>query len=386
MKHTRQKDGKLYNHCWTLGSTGGLQMLSRTLLAHVAPMLTIQFENLATGALCYLLNRYEPAAKAFIRLARQAAPYLPERLEFRTQVRWEAGVIPDMVGLHNNVQVLHIESKFWAQLTRNQPVSYINLLPESPGGLLLFICPAKRTLHLWDEITGCCSSAGMAVGPTTLLAPGFQATSVGRQRQLALVTWEMLLSKLEFAIARTDQAAGIADLDQLRGLCERIEHEELKPVSLHDPVASGDHYMEDLNRFADDIVDGLVAGGHAQIGGYRATPGAGYYKRYMMFHGLRDWCVEWNLDYPKRFEHTSLWLTTTVTRPLKHRLTQFASLLSIPCHFVDNQLLIPLSGSEGLGRTELLRDVIQKIEQVGLLLEKTAAGEGSPLRPTTRRS
>jgi hypothetical protein len=104
----------------------------------------------------------------------------------------------------------------------------------------------------------------------------------------------------------------------------------------------------------------------------------------MTFRGLMNWCVEWNLDYLGRFGHTSLWLTNTVTRPLKHRLTKFASLLPGPYHFVDNQLLIPLGGFDGLARTELLHDVIQNIVQVGLLLQASSAEEGASLRPTTR--
>jgi hypothetical protein len=344
-------------------------------------MTTIQLENLATGALYYLLTRYQAAAQAFLHLIRQAAPSLPEPLEFQTQARWEDGGIPDMIGLHNDVQVLLIESKFWAPLTRNQPVTYINRLSSSVGGLLIVICPAERTSRLWAEITDRCSSAGMVLGAMTRLSPGFQTSTVGHQRQLALVTWDVLLSSLESALKTAGEVKGIADVDQLRGLCERIDQEELKGVSL---VASGDHWKKELNRMVDAIVDGLVRRGHAHTGGYRATPGPGYYKRYMTFHGLRDWCVEWNLDYLDHFGRTSLWLTTTVKKPLKARLTQLASHLSGPYHFVGKQLLIPLCGSDGLARTELLNEVLNKAEEVGLHLEKTASGDGDPLRPTTR--
>jgi len=357
------------------------RMLSRTLLAHVAPLSTVQVENLATNALDYLFTKYPAAAEAFVGLARQAAPSLPEPLQFRTQARWEDGAIPDMVGLHDKVQVLLIEAKFWAGLTSNQPVTYLNRLPESSGGLVLLICPAQRTQRLWEQVTGRCSAAGMVMSPTTVLKPGFQATSVGPQRYLAQVTWDVLLSELESAMSEAGRAEGVTDLDQLRGLCERIDEEALRPLSLLDSSESAEL---DLTCFVDEIVSGLVASGHAQTEGYRATPGAGYYKRYMKLHGWGNWCVEWNVDYISRFGQTSLWLSTTMNKAQKLRLEQLGSLLGDRCRVAGTQFLIPLAGPDGFARIELLQDVMEKISEVRQSFVASAHEDGSAQRPATR--
>ncbi len=87
-------------------------MSGRTLLAHIAPMTTIQLENLATGALYYLLTKYPPAADAFHEFLVPAAPSLPPGLQYRTQAVVTGGGIPDMVGLLDGAEVLLVESKF----------------------------------------------------------------------------------------------------------------------------------------------------------------------------------------------------------------------------------------------------------------------------------
>jgi hypothetical protein len=359
-------------------------MTPRTLLAHVAQMSTIQLENLATSALYFLLTRYPLAAQGFINLAKQAAPFIPDSIQFKTQARWEDAGIPDMVGTHSDVEVLLVESKFWAHLTSNQPVTYIKRLSPSVGGLLLFICPTERFTRLWAEITNRCLSKKIMLSATTHLSPGFQVSTIDDQTRLAILTWDVLLSSLESVLATAVQSTGVADVDQLRGLCERIDQEELKGLDLLDPVISGDQWKQDLNRMVDDIVDVLVARSHGPAGRYRATPGQGYYKRYMTFHGMVNWCVEWNLEYLGRFGQSCLWLTTTMYTTVKARLLGLASLLQSPYHFVGNQLIIPLGGADGLSRSELLIQILNQVEEVALHLESTSPKEDDPQHPTTR--
>ena len=69
-----------------------------SLLAHVAPGLTTQFENLATESLLYILQRYGTAYEAFVDVVSTTGCDPPRDLAFRTQVHMQHGSIPDLVG------------------------------------------------------------------------------------------------------------------------------------------------------------------------------------------------------------------------------------------------------------------------------------------------
>jgi hypothetical protein len=101
-----------------------------SLLAHVAPGLTTQFENLATESLLYLLRSYREAHQAFVELVSTIGYVPPSDLRFDTQVHMQHGNIPDLVGsTEDKTGVLLVESKFWAPLTPNQPTGYLRRLP-----------------------------------------------------------------------------------------------------------------------------------------------------------------------------------------------------------------------------------------------------------------
>ena len=70
-----------------------------------------------------------------------------------TQVTYEDGSCPDMVGYdRNGAKRLLVESKFWATLLRGQASGYFQLLNDEGPGVLLFIAPNIRIDTLWAEI------------------------------------------------------------------------------------------------------------------------------------------------------------------------------------------------------------------------------------------
>ena len=80
-------------------------------------------------------------------------PELPE-LQFRTQHSVE-NVRPDMWGFDGGSPRVFIENKFWAGLTENQPVNYLQHLAEyEQPSLLLMVAPEARQDTIWHELTG----------------------------------------------------------------------------------------------------------------------------------------------------------------------------------------------------------------------------------------
>jgi len=93
-----------------------------------------EYENVATEALAYILNSSESARKGMMKVLRNIAPDMPD-LQFRTQqtegsLQTEDNIRPDMTGYHESETRVFFENKFWAGLTENQPISYLDKLIE----------------------------------------------------------------------------------------------------------------------------------------------------------------------------------------------------------------------------------------------------------------
>ena len=110
-------------------------------------------ENLATEALCFILNQSAAARRGFIEvLERVIGRSLPD-LVFYTQAADSDGTIPDLVGRDSSGRpVFYVESKFWAGLTDSQPVGYLRRLQHESGLGLIVLAPANRLVTLWPSL------------------------------------------------------------------------------------------------------------------------------------------------------------------------------------------------------------------------------------------
>lgn len=90
--------------------------------------LSEQNEDVATDALAYILESSDAAKKGMMKLLTGACPDLPI-LRFRTQ-QTEGSIRPDMWGFAGSDPRVYVENKFWAGVTDNQPVSYLNQIGD----------------------------------------------------------------------------------------------------------------------------------------------------------------------------------------------------------------------------------------------------------------
>ena len=130
-------------------------MAERSLLGFISTKLSSSPENIATEALCYILQNSKNARSGLVKYLTPLID-LKSDVFFRTQVIGEKKEIPDLVGVDfENHEILIIESKFWAGLTSNQPVTYLKRLPQR-SAMLLFIAPDRRLPTLWPELRRRC--------------------------------------------------------------------------------------------------------------------------------------------------------------------------------------------------------------------------------------
>lgn len=201
-----------------------------TIFSHIIQKRLSQVnEDVATDALGYILQSSELARGGMMKFLKIIGGELPD-LHFYTQ-KAEDSIRPDMWGLANSEPYVFIENKFWAGLTDNQPVSYLEHLAKyDHKTILLFVAPAKREETLWRELLRRLTNAGIEIdkqdAPPGVLRSG--ETNLGPI--LSLTSWSNLLSKLSESVS--DDLSAKGDIAQLRGLCEVIDKNAFTPISL----------------------------------------------------------------------------------------------------------------------------------------------------------
>ena len=254
-----------------------------TLLAYLVPRLTGRVEDTATDALAFILNKSAACRAALDRLL-QDADFNPEPIaRVETQVTYQDGSRPDMVGYgHSDAKRLVVESKFWASLQEGQASGYFQQLQEPGPAVLLFIAPDSRIDTLWAEIRRQMENGEGGVQlelvQPTERAP--RARVVGTDKRLILVSWDRLLSSL----AAADDTRVASDIQQLRSLARYQDEEAFQPIHPEEIALALPRRIRGLNRLIDDVVVARgVQEGWMTTTGLKATPQREGYGRYFRY-------------------------------------------------------------------------------------------------------
>lgn len=193
----------------------------QTVFSHIIQKrLSRENENVATEALAYIIGYSKEARNGMMKLLRGVVPEIPE-LRFQTQ-QTEGNDRPDMWGYDKAEPRVFVENKFWASLTENQPVSYLNRLAMySQPTLLLVVVPEAREQTLWRELTHRLTDADISAGDRGDVPDIVRSVSTGIGPVLALTSWTRLISALERETVDDQRAR--SDLFQLRALCKAAD-------------------------------------------------------------------------------------------------------------------------------------------------------------------
>ena len=206
--------------------------MDKSLFGHLAFRFVSQTENLATESLNYILNSSKTANESFRNLIK-----IYNNLQiigpvfFKTQVNDEDKAFADLVCFDKDyTPVCIIESKFWAGLTENQPVAYLKRLKNGTPGLLLFICPVKRISTLWRELLIRCKDSSLM--PTEIPTQShIRCAKINDVHSIGIISWIDLLSFLDRELSISGETRTISDLQQLKGLCARMEQDAFIPLT-----------------------------------------------------------------------------------------------------------------------------------------------------------
>ena len=237
-------------------------------------------EPTATKALAYILRSAPDIARAFADGVLDLPEFTPGRIVSELA---HGNARPDItIDDADGATRAFVENKFWAGLTDQQPVAYLKALPED--GTLLFIVPGQRIPTVWSQLKKRCRDAGL-----DLTDESNRRVRIGT-RSMSVASWNHVLGLLRNAADAGRHDAIGCDVQQLRGLTDRVDSYAFLPLR-PDEITEVETAQRLINysNLVQHIVERLVEDGIARIDGVRYDHG--YYKagRYLYVHRFGLW-------------------------------------------------------------------------------------------------
>lgn len=262
-----------------------------TLLAKLAPLFGAQTENLAVEALGHILSGSEALREVLATVVRAGGADVGPIARVATQAALDGGERPDLVGFDaDGTGRVLVEAKFWAGLTDNQPVGYLDRLGNACGSgpsALLFVAPEARMESLWSELRRLieASKCGLRFDQSKRKS-AIRSADVGADRWLMLVSWKYLLGGME---VQAGDAHTKMDIQQLRGLAERQDEEAFLPLRREEFAPEIPRRLRGLRRLVDDATDRARAKGLLDTEKLNVTSKPWGYGRYVRIAGQTAW-------------------------------------------------------------------------------------------------
>ena len=334
-----------------------------SLLSFIALRHTQGLEDVATDALSFILTRSKSARGALSEFLGDNVESLPIA-KVNTQAFLEQSyAYPDMALFDSDGAVTaYVESKFWAQLTHNQPVTYWEALPKDRRTVLLFVAPQSRVDEnwLWDELVTKLRDAEHQLGPAVRSENGIYAPSTTIPRRLMLTSWNVLLE----AIAQRIKQDGDAQTG--------FEIAELQALALTAVQGKSDDRNDDFKSLLVEAVARLRESGWANTDGLTVGQGFGYYGRYLRLAGIHAWLGTVD-EVVKQEPDKLLWLSlynatgnvtlAEVRSKLASRVESSLRLLS----WMRVNVSIPLP--QGADRQATLNAIVSELESIAKLID-----------------
>lgn len=159
----------------------------------------------------------------------------------------------------------------------------------------MFLVPRNRVEMISAELETRLGVQHTMAGPFTVIDRD--------GRRVVVVSWGHTLAQLQVAFEDARDAQGIADLAQLRGLCDRADVEAILPIAAEEVGSDRGRRLHDFCDLVDQVTNALVAVAAADTRGLRASGGKGWYGRYMKAPGgtqlrLAVSAADWGYRYP----------------------------------------------------------------------------------------
>ena len=344
-----------------------------SLLGHIAVRHTVGKEDVATSALSFIVNRSDSAKAVLSTFLGDDSGSLPVAKSSVQSFLEASGAYPDMAlrDADNNL-LAYVESKFWANLTDNQPVTYWEALPTDRRSALLFIAPQYRVndTNLWEELVDRLRAAGHELGEATRSDGIISASAIPGQRRLMLTSWKHLLGLMAAKAKQDGERQTSFEIAELQGLARA--------------VISGkrDTSGDDFRILLAEVVGALRESGWANTDGLTVGQGLGFYGRYMRLAGAYVWLGSVT-EVTKNSPDKPLWLSFySLNGDVKRdeARTILRDRVEHPKGFQDRNLAnVPVPFPEGKDDEAILERIVNEIEQIAKIIDPNGPtyGRGS---------
>ncbi len=348
---------------------------AQSLLSLIARGYAAGREDAATEALCFILSRSDSARDEFAKFVGGNGQPLPIA-RFSTQ-QLVNRAYPDMACFDDDDNhVAFVESKFWASLTRRQPVDYWEALPDDRSATLLFLAPASRIVgidedSLWGVLVERLRNADYSLGPVNQGKGFVTAKSTDGKHRLMLTSWDALLDRLAHRIEKDGDGQACFELAELRGLaCDAIKDDDpISDANLKKLIADA---VKQLKESGWANTEGLAVGGtvgehYARffcLGG--AITGLRIDYRAVKQTGKRLWLWFWNSSNPRS------------SVGLEEVRDKLGALAEPGLEWLPKDVCVPIDLPVGAGHKARLDALVAELERIAKIID--------PHVPTYRRA
>ena len=262
-------------------------------------------EDIASEGLAYILQRSKNARIALSNIIRNDCGLVLNEITYSTQNIGEHLERPDISGINSeNKEVIIIEAKFWASLTANQPIEYLNRLKQN--SILIFICPSLRVRTIYNELI----RKILAFEPGNLILNADSEKHIiqfENNRFLTVKTWEETLNAVKFELSRNNEYHLLADIEQIIGLCQTIDNNSFVPFQSEDFATSNAKRINSYYDIADKVIDELKKQNLIDTKNLTATPQKYGYSRYFKMNSF-GFSLNVRFDIWEKDASTPFWL------------------------------------------------------------------------------
>ncbi len=336
---------------------------SESLLSLIARRDARGLEDAATDALRFIVSRSTSARQALSEFLADERGALPIA-KVQTWAGVAHGAVPDLA-CHDddNNLVAFIESKFWAQLTHHQPVTYWRELPNDRPAVLLFLAPDSRIEEgwLWEELVSRLQDAGDGLGPAKSLDGLITAQSRDGHRRLMLTSWQTLLERMAEKATEDGDAQACFEIAELQGLA-------IDAIERDNPERD-----DNLKLLIADAVKRLEHSGWANTKNLAVGGVAGsYYARYFRLAGASTGL---RIDYKaaKQMPDNLLWLwfwrdrvATVGVEEVRSRLGRLAE---PGLEWLREEVCVPIVLPAGADNDAPLDAIVSELERIAKFID-----------------
>ena len=347
------------------------------LLAKISSMFSGQTEDVAVEALGHILNGSEPARDALSEVLRIAGAEVGKIAEVETQVTIEDEARPDLAAYNEDgSKCVLVEAKFWAGLTKNQPITYLrHLLQEPKTTALLFVAPHARYESLWAELKQRIAKSEFGISfKVERNQEALVSDPAGRESWMILASWTSLLDSMATRVSDAGDLQTRADIAQLHGLAVQQDTTAFMPLRAEELGPDTPRRLMGLTTLVDHATERLVASGVADQKGLTGSNTATRYIRYIRLAGAgAAFGIEFNNWATLR--DTPLWLTFygwKDFRPLEEVWVNLASLRKSnpPKLFkAGGKQVMPIELPLGLDRDTVLNKIVERLTRIALQID-----------------